>query len=574
MPKDARAKPGLTVAIGQHSSAGQKPENQDFHGALIPAGQMLALKGIVLAVADGISSSAISREAAELSVKALLTDYYATPDAWTARTAATRVITATNAWLFAQNRALSDINAGRVCTLSTLILKGREGHILHLGDSRVSRFDGASLEPLTEDHRVVLSASESYLGRAMGMAGKVQIDYRRLRLRVGDVFLLASDGVHQHVSAKTVKQAMEAPSLDEAAERIVQAALDAGSDDNLTVQIVRIESLPEADDMPGLDAAGLPLPRQVKPGDVIDGFRLLREIHTTARSRVFLASSPDGSKVAFKVPSAEMAQDAAYLNRFVFEEWIARRIASPHVLAAAKPPEQRTALYVVTEFVEGTTLRQWITDNPKPPLGKVRDIATQLAAGLRAFHRREMLHQDLRPENVMIDSNGTVKIIDLGSTAVAGVEEAAPGTLGELPGTFQYTAPEYLSGEPASWRSDQYALGAILYEMLTGRLPYGPAVARITNRREQMQLSYLPARDAGNGLPAFMDAALRRACHPDPLRRYDALSEFVQDLKTPGPTFRATRHVPLAERNPVRFWQGVSAALALVCLMLAYHLTN
>lgn len=123
MPKDTLSPDTLVVSIGQYSSAGTKPENQDFHGAVMPTGSALTLKGITLAVADGISSSAISAEASETAIKSLLMDYYATPDAWTVQTAASRVIAATNAWLFGQNTAISDINAGRVCTLSALILK-------------------------------------------------------------------------------------------------------------------------------------------------------------------------------------------------------------------------------------------------------------------------------------------------------------------------------------------------------------------------------------------------------------------------------------------------------------------
>ncbi|MEV8468259.1 protein kinase [Fluviibacterium sp. DFM31] len=572
MPKDINAPATLRVTIGQYSAAGRKPENQDFHGALIPEGDVLTHKGITLAVADGISSSRVSCEAAEMAVKGLLSDYYATPGTWTVKTSATRVIAATNAWLHGQNSGVEDVNAGRVCTLSALILKGRAGHVLHVGDSRVSRLSGASLEPLTTDHRRVLSAEESYLGRALGVEHDVEIDYARVTLHEGDVFLLTTDGVHEHLPPGAVRAALAVPDLDTAAARVAEAALAAGSDDNLTVQILRIDGLPAGGADLEVDALRLPVPPLPKAGDSIDGFRILRPLHATARSHVYLATDPAGYRVALKVPATEMAADADYLRRFVLEEWIARRLSSAHVLRPARAPEKRTALYVVTEYVEGITLRQWMTDHPEPDLDAVRDIVSQIATGLRAFHRREMIHQDIRPENIMIDPDGTVKIIDLGSTFVAGVEEAAPGMLGQMPGTFQFTAPEYLSGDAVSWRSDQYALGVIAYEMLTGRLPYGAAVSRVRTRRDQMRLFYKPARDDDSLVPAWMDAALRRATHPDPLRRYDALTEFVADLKAPGSTWREGRHVPLAQRNPVRFWQGVSAILAALCLILAAQL--
>ncbi|WP_106746452.1 bifunctional protein-serine/threonine kinase/phosphatase [Yoonia maritima] len=570
MPKDMKATDTLGVSIGQYSSTGRKSENQDFHGALIPVGAALALKGVTLAVADGISSSDVSAEASEIAVKSLLVDYYATSDAWTVKTSALQVIAATNAWLHGQNSTVPDINAGRVCTLSTLILKGREGHILHVGDSRVQRLSGTSLEPLTDDHRITVSPERSFLARALGAEPEVKVDYRRVPLSKGDIFLLTTDGVHDVIEGCDVNSILqEAADLDSAAKKIADLAFDRASDDNLTVQILRVDQLPAPGANLQLEATQLPIPPLPDTGDIIDGFRIVRSLHATARSHVYLAIALSGMRVALKIPATETAQDGSYLNRFMLEEWIARRLSSPHVLSAAMVPEHRSALYVVTEYVEGATLRQWMTDNPKPSLDQVRGIITQIATGLRAFHRREMIHQDIRPENIMIDSDGTVKIIDFGSASVAGIEEAAPGTLGELPGTYQYTAPEYLSGDAISWRSDQYALGVIAYEMLSGRLPYGTQVARIRSRRDQMALRYQAARDEYTGVPDWMDAALRKMLHPDPIKRYDALTECVADLKRPSNSWTSAHQRPLMERNPLRFWQGLCAILALLCIILA-----
>jgi len=568
MPKDTQAQ-ALAVSIGQYSNAGRKPSNQDFHGALVPSGATAALKGITLAIADGISSSAVSAEASETAVKSLLTDYYSTPDSWTVKVSALRVIEAANSWLHGLNTSVADINAGRVCTFSALILKGREAHVFHVGDSRVSRVTKAGIEPLTEDHRMVMSPGQSYLARAMGAEPAVSIDYSCHRLAVGDVYLLTTDGVHEFTDSRVVLASLaEERDLDAVAMRIAREAYARGSDDNLTVQIVRIDALGDA----GTAFEGVALPRPALPntGDHLDNFRIVRPIQTTARSHVFLAVDEQGKKVALKIPASETGEDETYLRRFALEEWVARRVASPHVLQAAEGP--RTSLYVAMEWVEGTTLRQWMIDNPHPPLDRVRDIVGQIVEGLRALHRRQMIHQDLRPENVMIDADGTVKLIDLGSVTVKGVEEAAPGTLPEMPGTYQYTAPEYLSGDVVSWRSDQYSLGVIAYELLTSRLPYGAQVARIRSRADQLKLVYAPARDDRNGVPDWIDAALKRAVHPDPLRRFDALSEFLADLRRPGAAARGTRHVPLAERNPVLFWQVISGVLAVICLILIANL--
>src|SRR5690606_428905 len=169
-----------------------------------------------------------------------------------------------------------------------------------------------------------------------------------------------------------------------------------------------------------------------------------------------------GARAALKLPSLDLRDDPAYLRRFAMEEWIARRVTSPHVLAAPETHRDRSYLYIVTEYFDGQTLRQWMADHPHPELETVRRIVEQIAKGLRAFHRRGMLHQDLRPENVMIDAHGLVKIIDFGAVRVTGVAEAAPEAFApEVPGTVQYSAPEYFLDGVGTERSDLFSLGVI-----------------------------------------------------------------------------------------------------------------
>jgi len=212
-----------------------------------------------------------------------------------------------------------------------------------------------------------------------------------------------------------------------------------------------------------------------------------------------------------------------------------------------------------------------MTDHPQPPLGEVRGLVEQIAQGLRAFHRLEMLHQDLKPENLFIDAHGTLKIIDFGSTKIAGIEEIAspladPGPLG----TVNYTAPEYLRGERGSNRSDIYSLGVIAYEMLTGKLPYGEQRS-MTSTRER---PYRPATRHRPDLPVWVDGALQRAVHPDPQKRYEALSELVHDLSHPNPILIPSDAAPLLERNPLAFWRGLAILLLATNLLLVLLLLS
>ena len=565
----------LKISVGQFSDRGRKETNQDFHGVLVPDEPLLSLKGISVALADGISTSKVSRIAAESAVKGFLTDYYCTSESWSVRTSAQRVLEATNSWLHSQTRSqyAYDKDRGYVCTLSAIVIKSTTAHLFHIGDSRIYRLSGNTLEQLTNDHRVVISSQQSYLGRALGVNPQIEIDYQMLRLEPGDVFVLATDGIYEHLSARRIAKVVNegGADLDAAAKGIVDQAFEAGSEDNLTVQIVRVDELPDgAAAEVFAQPQELPLPPLLEARAVFDGYRIVRELHGSSRSHIYLAVDIETEAVVtIKIPSIDLRDDPAYLKRFMMEEWVARRIDSPHVLKPCLLQRKRNFLYVATEYIDGQTLTQWMIDNPKPSLETVRGIVEQIAKGLRAFHRKEMLHQDIRPDNIMIDATGTVKIIDFGSTKITGVVEAAPSGMGnDILGTQQFVAPEYFLGEPATSRSDLFSLGVITYQMLTGKLPYGAQIANARTRSQFNKLVYRPASHGDRELPLWIDGTLEKAVHPNPYKRYDSFSEFLFDLRHPNANYLSTSSTPLIERNPLLFWKSTTVVLALAVIVL------
>jgi serine/threonine protein phosphatase PrpC len=566
----------LKISVGQYSDKGRKEVNQDFHGVCIPKDPQLNSKGVAIAVADGISGSDVSQIASQFAVTGFLEDYYCTSDAWSVKTSVERVLAAMNSWLFSQTRqgqGRYDKDRGYVCTLSAMVIKSTTAHLFHVGDTRIYRLHGKALEQLTNDHRVRVSSEQSYLGRALGIDSQVEIDYRTLQIEQGDIFLLATDGVYEHADTGFIIAAIDGCTgdLDRAARNIVEEAYRQGSQDNLTVQIIKVDVLPspEANEI-YRQLSELPFPPILQARMAFDGYTIVREIRGSNRSHIYLAVDGEtNATVVIKTPSIDLQADPAYMERFLMEEWVARRIDSAHVLKPCLQTRKRNYIYLVTEFIEGRTLAQWMIDYPKPSLETVRDIIGQIAKGLRVFHRQEMLHQDLRPDNIMIDGTGTAKIIDFGSTSVAGVMEiASPIERQHLLGSAQYAAPEYFLGEHGSSRSDIFSLGVIAYEMLTGRLPYGMQVPKSTTNAAQRKLTYHSARNYNPEIPSWVDDAIRKALHPNPYKRYDEVSEFVFDLYHPNTAFLGRTRRPLIERNPVIFWKGVSFILMVAIVLL------
>lgn len=571
----------LGISVGQYSTEGRKPKNQDFYGFYQPDKLLCDSKGICIAIADGISSSDVSHIASESAVKGFFADYYCTPDAWTVKTSAQRVLSAINSWLYAQSQRSQyryEQDKGYVCTFSTMILKGATAHIFHAGDARIYRLQNHTLEQLTTDHRLRISEETTYLSRAMGACAQLDLEYRNLPLEPRDIFILATDGVYEYLTAQTMADIVQQhDDLDQAAAQLVNQALTNGSDDNLTAQIVRIDQLPLVGAL-GFQQQlrNLPLPPPIEPRMEFDGYKIVRQIYASSRSHVYLAIDlATQMQVAIKVPSMELRHDEEYLERFLLEEWIARRIDNIHVVKPCFSERARSYLYTVCEYIQGQTLSQWMIDHPHPDLESVRNIIEQIAKGLRAFHRLEMLHQDIRPDNILLDATGTVKIIDFGSTRVAGITESSRQKAhNPIPGTAQYAAPEYFLGESGSTASDLFSLGVIAYQMLSGRLPYGTEIAKSRTVAAQKKLVYASVLDDEREIPAWIDFALRKSVHINPFKRYRELSEFLYDLRHPSRAFLSAESPPLLERNPIVFWQSLSLILAVTIVLLLAKLAG
>jgi serine/threonine protein phosphatase PrpC len=559
------------IDLGQSSDKGLKVENQDSYGVLLPESPVLEQKGVAVVIADGVSGCDAGKLASESCVKSLLADYYCTPDSWTVKTSVQKVLTATNRWMLGMAQQGGANQKGLATTMSALIVKSSTVHLFHIGDTRIYRIRDNKLELLTDDHRFWVSKDKNYLTRAMGIDLHLEIDYTNFLLEIGDTFLFSTDGVHEFISDAVMLEKIidNTNNLDRAAREITALAMKNGSDDNVTCQLVRFNQLPQINEQEVYrKLTELPFPPDLNAGMIIDGYRIERELHASNRTQVYLATDEKtGQRVVIKTPSVNYVDDPTFLDMFVHEEWIGRRIDSNHVLKIIEQTRTRRFLYYVTEYIEGQTLRHWMSDNPQPSLHEVRGIVRQIARGLRAFHRKEMIHQDLKPENIIIDTQGTVKIIDFGSTKVAGIEEiASPVHRLSLLGTQHYTAPEYLLGQAASYRSDAFSLGVITYEMISGQLPFGEKYGE----KALSKLTYFSLLNIDLDIPLWVDGAIRKIVKRKPTNRYEEISEFIHDLSYPNKEFTEVAHIPLIERNPLIVWKGLAILSLLANIVLLW----
>ena len=530
-------------------------------------------------MADGISSSNVSQDASKIAVTSFLSDYFSTPETWSVKKSVERVLSATNSWLYSQSKQGQyyydeSRDRGYVCTFSAMVLRANTAHIFHVGDSRIYRLRDYKLEKLTEDHRLWISKDTSYLSRALGMDTQINMDYSTLPLEKEDVFFLMTDGVYEHVSDAAIVACYdeEKNDLNALAKSIAALSFENGSTDNLTIQVIQIDALPKKElEELAQHIDEKPFPPILDARMEFDEYTIIRELSGSNRSHVYLAvDNETDTKVVIKTPSIDLQDDKVYIERFLMEEWIAIRLNNPHVAKSYLQTRKRNYVYNVSEYIEGQTLTQWMIDNPHPTIETVRDITEQIAKGLQAFHSQEMIHQDLRPANVMIDKTGTAKIIDFGATRVAGIVEVNTHLdQGDILGTAQYSAPEYFLGKPGTQASDLFSLAVMVYQMFSGgKLPYGVEVPKTRTKAAQKKLKYDSIYTEENQFPIWVEEALKKALAPDPAERYEVVTEFIFDLSHPNRAFLNKSRPPLLERNPVLLWKGISFVLALIIVVL------
>ncbi|MBC7755765.1 MAG: bifunctional protein-serine/threonine kinase/phosphatase [Bdellovibrio sp.] len=558
----------LKFEIGQSSLTGRRERNEDYIGVVTPLAEQLSVKGALIAVADGVSGNAGGGEAAEMTVRTISADYYATPDTWQPHHALEKVLVAANRWVQSQANANRDM-AGMATTLSLLVLRGQRYYSAHVGDTRIYLLRDNGLKQLTTDHVWDRPDMRHVLKRAVGLDAHLRVDFGEGNLQIGDIFALLSDGVWDSLGEQAIHAGLtkfDAPKL--VAEFLTETALKKGSLDNSTAVIVKITDIGK-ESLSDLIAGGkqLNVPPKLKVGEILDDFEVIEVLHESRASLLYKVKNTDTNQLfVLKTLQPLLANDLDSCNALLNEEWLGRRVVSqyvPQILPLST--EKRSKLYYVMSWYEGATLQQRLDSGHHFTVAGTAKIGIEMMRGLGALHRLSIIHRDIKPANVYIASDQRLRILDLGvaySMNVGKIESM------QNPGTPSFMAPELYDGSDANEQSDIYAAGVTLYHLLTRKYPHGE-IEPFQHPKFGEPTAITRYRP---DIPAWLDNIVQKAITADLSKRFETAEEMLLALEHGELKPISAQRTPLIARARLVKWQWIAIFSFIINILLIYLL--
>ena len=284
----------------------------------------------------------------------------------------------------------------------------------------------------------------------------------------------------------------------------------------------------------------------LEAGTQVDSYRIDAPVARSGMASIFRATDlRDDRTVALKIPHPDMEADPILSDRFQREAAIGERLDHPNVMRVFHEKD-RSRVYMVMEWCDGRLLRR-ILDEGRIPQDRAIRIAIGILKALDYIHANGVVHRDLKPENIMVDDNDNIKLIDFGIASDSASRRLTYANFTATLGTPDYISPEQVKGKRGDARSDLYSMGVILYEMLTGKLPFsGPSPLAAMNDR--LLNHPVPPRVADPSVSPQLQEILYRALERDPKNRYASAREFLSDLEHP-------EQVGVEDRPELLNWQ-------------------
>jgi serine/threonine protein phosphatase PrpC len=553
--------------------------NEDFVGFWQPEDEAERLqRGAIAVMADGVGGlhkgEIASRMAGELTIAA----FKRINPANTPKQILRQIFEAANLQVY--EAGMTDRQNGRMATtLSVCIFRDKELSIGHVGDTRVYIVRQERMRRLTEDHSYtamqvklrLISEQEanasrlrSMLTRSLGPDPIVHFDFKRVKLMSRDRVVLCTDGLYCSLNDGEISEGADRLNMDEICPYLVALAERRGTDDNVSVQVVQVDRLVEPKyDQPisilkqtGGTIANSTM-NEVKPGDILDArFEIESMISRSGMATIYKAKDLETKQtVAVKIPHMQMESDAGSFARFQREAEIGELLDHPNILKFIKVPN-KSRPYIVTEYLEGKPLSNVLNEVRPLPIPDAVQIASYVCGALAHMHEHKVVHRDLKPQNIMLCDDGSLRIIDFGIAKSMEMRRLTFAGFTPAMGTPDYMAPEQVKGKRGDERTDIYSLGAVLYEMATGSVPFeGPNPFVVMNSR--ITGDPIAPRKVNPQISEQLEEVILHAMEREPHKRYQSAAAMKAELDDPESvkvTGRA-RHLEAPKVWKTR-WQG------------------
>jgi serine/threonine protein phosphatase PrpC len=580
-----------------------REKNEDYLGFWQPEDEAERLeRGAIAVVADGVGGLQSGEVASKMAVEIAIATFQRMNPVNAPKQILKQIFDTANLEIY--EAGMSDIpNGGRMATtLSVCIFRDRELFVGHAGDTRVYLVRQEQMRRLTDDHSYTAmqvklrliseheakaSRLRSMLTRSLGPEPIVHFDFKRIKLMSRDRIVQCTDGLYCFMNDGELLEGVDRLGVDEICPYLVSLAERRGTDDNLSAQVIQVDRLVEPKyDQPIsiLKKTGgtqpVSMTNEVKPGDTIDGrFEIEDVISRSGMASLFKAKDLETKRtVAVKIPYMQLESDPNSFARFQREEEIGELLNHPNILKFIKVPN-KSRPYIVTEYLEGKPLSTVLNEVRPLPIQDAVQIASYICGALAHMHENKVVHRDLKPQNIMICEDGTLRIIDFGIAKSTEMRRLTFAGFTPAMGTPDYMAPEQVKGKRGDERTDIYSLGAVLYEMTTGSVPFeGPNPFIVMNSR--ITGDPIAPRKVNPEIPEALQEIILHAMEREPHRRYHSAAAMKAELDDPETVKLTGRHHQLVSPKIWKArWQGsrlviLSAVLPLLVFAGALVFTH
>ncbi|HUB25384.1 MAG TPA: protein kinase [Tepidisphaeraceae bacterium] len=533
-----------------------RPHNEDAVGFWQPSNQAdWRSRGAVVVLADGVGGQDRGEIASSTARDAVCKVFCGCRPGTPPGQLLFEMFNAANIAVFDDNIHAGSNGGGKMATTLTVsIFRHNEVNIGHVGDCRVYLIQQGHIRRITNDHSYagvqlklglvtledsVNSPLRSVLTRSLGQEPTVRADYHTVVVNAGDALVQMCDGMWVKVTEGEIQSIVGRLPPEEACKELVSLAERRGADDNLSVQVVHVTSVERISYYRGLptyqkESQGI-MGAELEVGELLDGrFRLLDIVAKSGMATIYKAEDVrDRSVVALKVPFMQFESDPGFFSRFQREEAIGKALNHPYILRLIDDPNLRKHRpYMVMEYLEGQTLGHLMNSVRPMPTPDALKIASRICEALHYMHEHEVVHRDLKPDNIMICNDGTIRIMDFGIAKFEGQRRLTFGGFTPAMGTPDYMAPEQVKGKRGDPRTDVYSLGAILYEMCTGSVPFEGANPFIIMNSRLSGDPVAPRKKNPNLSPKVEEIILH-AMARNPQDRYESALAMKRELDDP-----------------------------------------